>query len=633
MNLRQNCFLVFLLCISVSCLKEPYRAPISVNTGEASEIKATSVKLHADVQSPDVGEITDRGFYWTVNDSAATVLKNKISLGPGSGEYNYLLKNLQSKKSYSFFSFAISDSNNGQGNVKSFNTLEFQLATLSTDTVKNIGITTALLAGEIKYDGGAIVTDRGFCFSLSKLPSIKDFKISVGKGEGKFAIVASQLNENTLYYVRAFAVNSIGIAYGNEHNFTTLGLKLPTVSTGTILDFTFSKAVANGSLDDDGGAPIVEMGFCVSENPNPTLSDLIFKVSSTKGAFMGPLENLKENTTYYVRAYAKNIKGVAYGNERSFTTLGLKLPTVSTGSITDFSFSAATANGSLDNDGGAPILEMGFCISESINPTLSDIAYKVPTTKGAFKCILDNLKANTKYYVRAYAKNIKGVAYGIQTVFTTQSIKNTLLNGLIAYYPFSGNAKDATQNANHGTIKGAILTTDRFGNGNSAFSFSNGANISVPMVNLLHNLPVRTFSCWFNANGPQNGGRIYETTYLNGGIGMYNGNILDAWYSNGKKECNVTNIKTGALNQWHCLVYVTDCNTGMGSIYLDGIFIESRMGFPNTPPSNWLNNYLRFGLGAQSESFNGKIDDVGIWNRVLTNEEIKDLYQKEFQVN
>ncbi|MFY7734900.1 MAG: LamG-like jellyroll fold domain-containing protein [Bacteroidia bacterium] len=203
---------------------------------------------------------------------------------------------------------------------------------------------------------------------------------------------------------------------------------------------------------------------------------------------------------------------------------------------------------------------------------------------------------------------------------------NVPTTGLVGYWPFCGNANDESGNANNGTSNGATLTSDRFGNANSAYNFSGGSSVSVPMTFLLHNLPVRTFSCWFNANGAQNGGRIYETTYLNGGIAVSNGNILDAWYYNGTNECNVTNIITGNLNEWHNLVYVTDSNTGLGSIYLDGVFIDSRNGLPFTSPSNWLNNFLRFGLGAQGESFIGKIDDIGIWNRALTPQEITNLY-------
>ena len=200
-------------------------------------------------------------------------------------------------------------------------------------------------------------------------------------------------------------------------------------------------------------------------------------------------------------------------------------------------------------------------------------------------------------------------------------------NGLVGYWPFAGNANDISGNSINGTVNGANLTTDRNGNANSAYSFSGGNNISIPMTYILHNLPNRTFSCWFNANGTQNGGRIYESTYLNGGIAMYNGNILDAWYYNGTNECNVTNINTGTLNQWHNLVYVTDSN-GLGAVYLDGVFINSRIGLPINSPTNWLNNYIRFGVGAQGESFNGKIDDIGIWNRALTTQEIANLYSQ-----
>jgi uncharacterized protein (TIGR02145 family) len=207
---------------------------------------------------------------------------------------------------------------------------------------------------------------------------------------------------------------------------------------------------------------------------------------------------------------------------------------------------------------------------------------------------------------------------------TAQVPSNVPTNGLVGYWPFSGNANDASSNGNNGTVNGASLTTDRNGNANSAYNFSGGSNISIPMTLALHNLPNRTFSCWFNANGNQSGGRIYETTYLNGGIAI-SGNILDAWYSNGPNECNVTNVNSGNLNQWHNLVYVTT-NTGLGSIYIDGVLINSRNGVPYTAPTNWLNNFMRFGIGAQGESFNGKIDDIGIWNRALTQQEISSIY-------
>jgi hypothetical protein len=420
MKFTLNHFWVFIGFIFFSCLKEPYRAPIYVNTREANEIKATSVKLHADVQSPDAGEITDRGFYWTANDSAATVLKNKISLGPGSGEFTYMLKNLQAKKAYSFFSYAISDRNNGQGNVKAFSTLEFRVATMSTDTVKNIGITNALMGGEITYDGGKVVTDRGICFSLNKAPTIKDVKISVGDGEGKFAIVASQLKENTLYYVRSFAVNSIGIAYGNERNFTTLDYRLVKLKTNPASDIGMFLATLLGEVFDDGGGQIFERGFLMGLSPNPSLSDMKFASSQN---VVGPMKTvvteLIENTTYYYRSFAKNEKGYSMGNIQSFTTLDIKYPELVTLPVTNILFTSANYEAEVKYDGGVPILERGFCFSTQPNPTLQDNKYLVSGELGVFKLVMTELQPGTLYYVRSFAKNRKGLQYGNQVSFTT----------------------------------------------------------------------------------------------------------------------------------------------------------------------------------------------------------------------
>jgi hypothetical protein len=420
MKFTLNHFWVFIGFIFFSCLKEPHRAPIYVHTKDADEIKATSVKLQADVQSPDAGEITDRGFYWTANDSAATVLKNKISLGPGSGEFTYMLKNLQAKKAYSFFSYAISDRNNGQGNVKAFSTLEFRLATLSTDTVKNIGITNALMGGEITYDGGKVVTERGFCFSQTKAPTIKDLKISVGDGEGKFAILTSQLKENTLYYVRSFAINSIGIAYGNERNFTTLDYRLVKLKTNPASDIGMFLATLHGEVFDDGGGQIFERGFLMGLSPNPSLSDMKFASSQN---VVGPIKTvvteLIENTTYYYRSFAKNEKGYSLGNIQSFTTLDIKFPEIVTLPVTNISFTSANYEAEVKYDGGVPILERGFCFSTQPNPTVQDNKYLVSRELGVFKLVMTELQPGTLYYVRSFAKNRKGLQYGNQVSFTT----------------------------------------------------------------------------------------------------------------------------------------------------------------------------------------------------------------------
>jgi hypothetical protein len=197
-------------------------------------------------------------------------------------------------------------------------------------------------------------------------------------------------------------------------------------------------------------------------------------------------------------------------------------------------------------------------------------------------------------------------------------------DGLVGWWPFNGNANDESGNGNDGTVNGATLTEDRFANSQQAYSFD-GSGIEVPMTELLHNLPVRTFSCWFLANGGQSGGRIYETTYLNGGIGMINGQMQN-WYYNGPYHCNTPYFNAGALQTWHSLVYICDASIGQARVYLDGEMIVENMGDPYNAPQNWQNAFMRFGRGAQNEYFNGKIDDIAIYNRALTPQEIQNLY-------
>lgn len=95
---------------------------------------------------------------------------------------------------------------------------------------------------------------------------------------------------------------------------------LPTVTTSVPGSITTSAASAGGNVTDDGGADVTERGVCYSTSKNPTTSNSKKTSGTGKGSFSASMSGLAENTTYFVRAYAKNSKGTAYGNEYSFTT-------------------------------------------------------------------------------------------------------------------------------------------------------------------------------------------------------------------------------------------------------------------------------------------------------------------------
>jgi len=123
-------------------------------------------------------------------------------------------------------------------------------------------------------------------------------------------------------------------------------------------------------------------------------------------------------TTYYVRAYATNTAGTAYGNEVSFTSLP-NIPTVSTKGIAIISNTAAVGGGNATANGGATVTDKGICWNTSIDPTIGNPTASGGIDVGDFTVSLSGLSAGTTYYVRAYATNSAGTAYGSNVIITT----------------------------------------------------------------------------------------------------------------------------------------------------------------------------------------------------------------------
>jgi uncharacterized protein (TIGR02145 family) len=94
------------------------------------------------------------------------------------------------------------------------------LATLTTNSATNLVLNSAVSGGNIINDGGSYITARGVCWSTSPMPTINNYIVNSGQGNGSFSSTISGLSINTTYYVRAFATNSVGTNYGNQVTFT-----------------------------------------------------------------------------------------------------------------------------------------------------------------------------------------------------------------------------------------------------------------------------------------------------------------------------------------------------------------------------------------------------------------------------
>jgi len=234
-------------------------------------------------------------------------------------------------------------------------------------------------------------------------------------------------------------------------------------------------------------------------------------------------------------------------------------------------------------------------------------------------------------------------------------------NGLVAYYPFSGNANDASGNGNNGTNNGAALTSDRFGKPNSAYLFTaNPQNITIPN---LHENNILTYSVsgWFqksstsiNQEGtifagdqPLGNSSISGLRFDIGSInraqfGVENGNNVNGVIQNVSGD--TTNYSD---NKWHSFAVTFNSTKGLilGSnfkIYIDGNIVKTLTYQQNWP--TWTNLNVNAPLNNDTlptifgnvsgsyytlnDVFLGKLDDIRIYNRVLDSVEVKALYHE-----
>lgn len=98
---------------------------------------------------------------------------------------------------------------------------KYGVPAVTTENVTNITHNTAACMGSVVSDGGSYVTERGICWSTAPNPTINDFKKTNGSGLGSYNCEMTDLTNNTMYYVKAYAKNSYGISYGEEKSFTT----------------------------------------------------------------------------------------------------------------------------------------------------------------------------------------------------------------------------------------------------------------------------------------------------------------------------------------------------------------------------------------------------------------------------
>ena len=159
--------------------------------------------------------------------------------------------------------------------------------------------------------------------------------VACGTGTGLFMGELNSLSAGDTYYVRAYATNKVGTCYGNEVTFTTVAI--PEITTEIPNMITYNSAWTGGSNIQDNGFPITEKGICWSEQPHPDINGQ-HSVADGTGTypFAYQLTGLTQGFRYYVRAYATNSQGTAYGQEVTFIARNDANPCPGDTTVTDF---------------------------------------------------------------------------------------------------------------------------------------------------------------------------------------------------------------------------------------------------------------------------------------------------------
>lgn len=302
---------------------------------------------------------------------------------------------------------------------------ESELPALTTDEVTNIRARSATAGGDITNDGGENVYLRGVCWGTADNPTIKNSVATSLNGTGSFTRLITGLIPDTYYHLRAFALNNIGTAYGNEVHFRTTQVVAPEVLINTSF-IALTMIWGEGNIKCDDETAILERGVCWSTSANPTINGNMVSCGNGPGIFAFRLSGLKPGTLYHLRAYAVTFISIAYGSEIQIKTL--PLPQVTTASITEFTSTTAKAGGDLVIKEDPYWWGVGLCYGTTSLPTIDgqQISDVTIDGNGLFSCTLKNLTPGTLYYVRAYSSAMdwydesrQFFQYGNEVTFTT----------------------------------------------------------------------------------------------------------------------------------------------------------------------------------------------------------------------
>ena len=402
--------------------------PAVVGYPIVSNVTVNSASVSASIDKNEGGEITACGFYYSTVHDTPDSQDVQVSSSTAGNAATANLTGLEEGQTYYIRAYAVNEAGMSYGDVAVFRTVAVTLPVVKMNEITNVTPSSAKLYGTVTSAGSGIIRRKGFCWSNTQTSPLlgQDASCEVSTGEDVYSYALTGLSGKTKYYVRAYAENEKGISYSETAEFQTgSAAVIPTLSGTTVSEIGETSAKAVATVVSDGGISVSAKGFCYSSTNNqPTLeAGIVFSDASTGGSITGILKDLEPNAKYYIRAYATNGEGTAYGVVNEFQTTQVVLPAVKELRITTIEETTINASATVADDGGSAILSRGFCYSSTNElPTTGDLSVLSKDNTPVFTSGITGLSPETTYYVRAFASNAKGVAYSdARTVKTLAS--------------------------------------------------------------------------------------------------------------------------------------------------------------------------------------------------------------------
>lgn len=502
-------------------------------------------------------------------------------------------------------------------------------------------------------------------FNLTSVTGNID-KIEWFYGDGKTAVTAGYTTQYTYgtsgtYQASVQLSNKCGDLIILRTSVNVVNVTLPTVATLDPRNVKTTTAILGLLISNSGNGTIGQSGVCYSKtNSTPIIDNSLFVATPTQAvvgvSYNLDLTNLTPNSQYYARAFSKNGAGIAYGATKTFQTGGL--PLVTTLTADNISPTKVTLSLRIDDIGNPVLNRYGVMLSSTSSDPgrVGNYSYFYNDANGNVANLLgtvasygiEGLMPNTTYYYRGYATNSEGTFYSqVNSFYTSPSV--SINNGLVVYLPLDGNAVDFSANNFATTVWGnntALGTTDRKGVSNGAMSFNGNDNYIAIGDSPSLRTPSMSISCWMKPNNTTNKSRmniIGKTDFSSSQGEQYNFGLnfnasrLFTYTSSIKQNSNCItpgqnwqNMAVGAFaaSGWYHIAYTFE--NGAGKMYVNGNLVVANSDYPSKVIDNCVGGNLRIGAWWKDypDYFQGSLDEVRLYNRALTLDEVKILYNQ-----